>query len=201
MVDLSPYANSDDVKAVPIPLYVFTNLDDTGPGSLRDVINQVDGDPITNGPAQITFADDISGGTISLQSALPAITRDQATITGPITLDGGSLNGDGLERDGREDSVEDMTVTGFGEAGISVTDDDASVTGGQIIDNLRGIVISGGATGSTIGGTGAGDGNIISASALDGLALDNAQQTVIQGNWEGPMPHETPTLGTAPREY
>ncbi|MFI5455559.1 MAG: LamG-like jellyroll fold domain-containing protein, partial [Isosphaerales bacterium] len=165
--------------------YIVANLNDAEPGSLRAVISEVNGDPITNGPDLITFAADISAGTISLQSPLPALTRDQVTVTGPITLDGSSAGGDGLDISGNQDSVQNVTVTGFSGAGVSITGSDGSIAGGQITDNENGIVVSAGATGNTIGGTDAGAGNVITGNTLDGIVLDNAQQTVIQGNWIG----------------
>ena len=172
--------------------YIVTNTSDSltsdslpAPGSLRDMITAVDADPIANGPDQITFASNISGGTISLLSPLPALTRDQVTITGPITLDGTSAGGDGLDISGNQDSVQNVTVKSFSGNGISVTGNDDSITGSQITGNQNGIVVSGGAIGNTIGGTVAGAGNVITSDTNDGIDLDNAQQTVIQGNWIG----------------
>ncbi len=172
--------------------YIVTNTSDyltsdsqPAPGSLRDMITAVNADPIANGPDQITFASNISGATISLQSPLPALARDQVTITGPITLDGTSASGDGLDISGNQDSVQNVTFTGFSGNGVSVTGNDESVTGSQITGNQNGIVVSGFATGNTIGGTVAGAGNVITSNTNDGIDLDIVQQTVIEGNWIG----------------
>ena len=164
---------------------VVTNLNDSGPGSLREVLGNVNDDPIGNGSDKVTFAADVSGGTISLQSPLASLTRDQVTITGPITLDGTAAGGDGLDITGKQDSVQNVTIKGFSGKGISVTGNDDSITGSQITGNQNGIVVSAGATGNTIGGTVAGAGNVITGSPDDGIDLDNAQQTVIEGNWIG----------------
>ena len=182
--------------------YIVSNTSDSltsdslpAPGSFRDMITAVDADPIANGPDQITFASDISGGTISLLSLLPALTRDQVTLTGPITLDGTSAGGDGLDISGNQDSVQNVTFKSFSGNGIFITGNNDSITGSQITGNQNGIVVSGGATGNTIGGTAAGAGNVITGNTNDGIDLDNALQTVIQGNWVGTDASSTLGLG------
>src|SRR5262249_20881001 len=62
------------------PGFVVTTLADSGPRSLRDVITRVNSDPIANGTDTITFANNLSRGTIALESPLPALTRSQVTI-------------------------------------------------------------------------------------------------------------------------
>ena len=160
---------NNNAAAVPIQ-YIVANLDsdpdDAEYGSLRDVISEVNADPISKGADQITVATDIAGGTITLQSPLPALTRNQVTITGPITLEGSIAGmGDGLDISGDQDSVQNLTVTGFSGAGISTTGNDGCISmshvtddqnGIVISDDQNGIVVSGGATGNTIGGTAAG---------------------------------------------
>jgi len=175
--------------------YIVTNTSDSGPGSLRDMITAVDADPIANGPDQITFASNISGATISLESPLPALTRDQVTITGPINLDGANAGGDGLDISGNQDSVQNLAISSFSGAGISITGSDDTITGSQITGNQNGIVVTAGATGNTIGGTATGAGNEISTDNNDGIVLDNAQQTVIQNNWIGTNSNLTAGLG------
>ena len=175
--------------------FVVTTLDDSGPGTLRDVISRVDVDPIANGARQITFANGISGGTIALGSPLPALTRDQVTVIGPITLDGSSAGGDGLDISGDQDSVQDVIFTGFSGAGVSITGNDDSVTGSQISGNQNGITVSAGATANTIGGTAKGAGNVITGNVKDGIALNNVQETLIQGNWIGTDSSSTTKLG------
>jgi hypothetical protein len=61
-----------------------TNLNDSGPGSLREAIVQANTD---TGADEIVFGTGVNfPGTISLQTALPDITED-LTITGPVTDD------------------------------------------------------------------------------------------------------------------
>lgn len=65
--------------------YMVTSLDDSGPGTLREALEMIE--------AEDTITFDELTGTITLASALPAITVD-ATITGPtmgsVTIDGDS---------------------------------------------------------------------------------------------------------------
>ncbi|MGO9913133.1 MAG: beta strand repeat-containing protein, partial [Isosphaeraceae bacterium] len=168
-----------------VPDFVVTSLADSGPGSLRDVIDEVNTDPIANGADQITFAPGISGGTIAPQSPLPPITRNQVTVVGPITLDGTSAGGDGLDISGNQDSVQNVTVESFSGNGVSITGNNDSVTGSQITGDQNGIVVSAGATGNTIGGTVSGTQNTIANNFGAGVHLQGAQQTVVQGNWIG----------------
>ena len=108
------------------------------------MITAVDADPIANGPDQITFASNISGATISLQSPLPALTRDQVTITGPINLDGTSAGGDGLDISGNQDSIQNLAINSFSGAGISITGSNDTITGSQITGTQNGIVVAAG---------------------------------------------------------
>ena len=87
---------------------VVTTLADSGPGSLRDVITNVN--KSFGGTDPITFANNIQGGTISPQSPLPQLTRSQVSITGPIVLNGASVTGDGLDVAGNMDSVTNVTA-------------------------------------------------------------------------------------------
>ena len=124
-------------------------------------------------------------GTIYLQSPLPALTRDQVTVLGRIALDGTTANGDGLDISGSQDSVQSMTIIRFSGDGLSITGNNDSVTASLITKNQSGIDVSEGATGNSIGGTATGVGNTITGNTIDGLVLDDAQNTLIQGNWIG----------------
>ena len=169
--------------------YIVTNTSDSQPGSLRDMITAVDADPIANGPDQITFAGNISGGTIALQGPLPALTRDYVSITGPITLDGGSAGaGDGLDIAGSQDSVQNLAITSFRKRGRNLHHGRSTIRsqGTEITYNQNGVLVSQGAIiDCTIGGTAAGAGNVINRNTSDGIDLNGAQGTTIQGNWIG----------------
>ena len=116
------------------------------------------------------------------------MTRDQVSIAGPITLDGTSAGGDGLDISGDQDGVQDLTITAFSGAGISISGNDDTITGSLITGNQNGIVITAGGTANTIGGTVSGAGNVIVRSQNDGIELVGAQVTTIQDNWIGTDP-------------
>lgn len=57
------------------------------------------------------------------------------------------------------------------------------ITGEQALGNATcGLVVDGGATGTQIGGTAAGEGNLISANGLHGIEINTATDTTILGN-------------------
>ena len=129
---LVPYYSpgSLDLFAFSLSGFVVTNLNHSGPGSLRSAITNVNIDPIPTDFDQVTFATGIQGGTISLLSPLPALTRSDSGIIGPITLDGSSAGtADGLDLSGDQQEVEDLTIIAFSGAGISVSGYDDSVLG------------------------------------------------------------------------
>jgi parallel beta-helix repeat protein len=179
------------------PLWTVTNLNDSGPGSLRDVISQVNSDPIANGTDSITFASDISGGTIALQTPLPALTRGQVTITGPVTLNGASAGGDGLDISGNQDNVQGLSITSFSGTGISITGSNDSVAGSQVTGNGTGIALTGGATGNTIGGTVSAARDVISGNKGAGVLISGAGTTgnFIVGDYVGTNAAGTAALG------
>jgi hypothetical protein len=180
------------------PPFVVTTLADSGPGSLRSVIAAVNSDPLANGADQITFASTISGGTISLLSPLPALMRDQVSILGPIGLTGGNaVDGDGLELFGNQDSIQSLTLSFFSNgAGVFIAGNDDTVSASQSTNNLDGIDVSG-ATGTTVGGTTSGAGNVIISNAQYGINLDAANNTTIEGNWIGTDSTGQSVLGNA----
>lgn len=145
---------------------IVTTPSDSGPGSLRDVINNVNNDP-TSGTDEITFASSIQGGTITIQSPLPAISRNGVTISGPsqrITIDGSALSSGGLfalvpsgfDISGNDDEIQDVTIRGFKGNGILITGQDDTVLGSEIV-----------------------------ANAGDGIKVDHTQHAIVQGNWIG----------------
>ncbi len=176
---------ADPSKVAAVGVFEVTSLDDSADGSLRDVIDAVNTDPIDNGTDQIYFAGDIAGGTISLRSPLPPLTRDQVTLTGPATLDGTASQGDGLDVSGNEDTVQNLTITGFPGAGIAITGNQDTVTASQVTDNQDGIDISGGASNNTVGGVaGSNLADAISGNHGDGVRIegDKTSGNLIIGN-------------------
>ena len=66
--------------------FYITNNNDQGPGSLRNAIDSVNLDPLSNGQ-DIIEPNSSSIGTISPGSALPALTRSDVTIE-DLNIDG-----------------------------------------------------------------------------------------------------------------
>ncbi len=222
-----------------LSIFYVTNTDDSGTGSLRQAIESVDLDPLSNGQ-DIIEPSQAALGTISPQSAFPALTRGDVTIE-DLNLDGsGAGSGaDGLDIQGGDDALLGMQITGFGATGVSVTsaantiggtasgagnlvsDNNygvaiagASATGNLVEGNLigtdasgtsaapntdYGVVVFGGATGNTIGGTVAGSGNVLSGNGIAGVFLTQAGTTgnVVMGNDIGTNLNGTTALANA----
>jgi titin len=183
---------------------VVSNTNDSGPGSLRQAILDVNADPDLT---QITFA--IPGGgvhTITPLSALPV-------ITGPVVLDATSqpgwapgvlviqLNGasagpgaDGLSIQGGGTTVKGLVINGFAQNGIVLPSNGNTIAGNFIGTNAAGtaavanagdgVVISGGASNNTVGSV-SGSGNVISGNAGNGISISGGDSNMIQGNFIG----------------
>lgn len=67
-----------------IHLIVVTNLDDSGPGSLRDALDQANADQM---PSKIVFMPLLYKGTLQLDWELPGLWEDHTTIDGDINHD------------------------------------------------------------------------------------------------------------------
>ncbi len=165
--------------------FVVTNVHDSGHGSLRYVIDQVNYD----GHDDITFDKSTQGPQpISLQNSLPPLQQDDVTITGlSTTTISGPANGDALTVSGSNDTIDMLTIEYAGEysggAGISLTGDDNSVTRSDIESCGVGIRLSDGATGNTIGGS-AEEGDTITLSQGDGIHIqgDGTSGNLVVGN-------------------
>jgi hypothetical protein len=72
------------VPAVQAASFMVTNIDDSGAGSLRQAILDANS---SDGADTITFASEVSGGTITLASTLPAVTDPSG-----LTIDGTGQN-------------------------------------------------------------------------------------------------------------
>jgi hypothetical protein len=187
--------------------FLVTNTDDFGAGSFRQAILDANDTPGTN---EIDFAIG-SGG---LQTIYPA--TDLPTITRPVTIDGTTQPGFAgqplIELDGQNAGGSAMgltvaagpsTVTGlvihdFASAGIAVQGDDNIIVGNWIgtdamgttsAPNGYGIVVTGNR--NRIGGTAAGQGNLISGNRLTGIDFQghfkppDASDNLVQSNLIG----------------
>jgi uncharacterized repeat protein (TIGR01451 family) len=202
--------------------FPVTNTNDSGPGSLRDAIDQAN---LQSGPDEIVFAIGTVGSRQTIQvgssllGALPPIT-DTLTIdgwsqggpgyTGPplIELDG-SLAGtgaDGLVLQASDSLIRGLVINRFDDAGITITGLDTSnnriegnfigtdFDGAAALGNgIEGVLILD-ASNNTIGGTTPEARNVLSGNAFAGVAIIGSSATgnTIQGNFIG-----TNAAGTA----
>jgi parallel beta-helix repeat protein len=196
--------------------YVVTSTADSGSGTLRDAINQVNANPGAYGYS-ITFNIASSGvQTINLLSALPAVTVGGITINGLtemgatfgsplVQLNGASAgaSASGLELAASSCEVEGLIISGFGGDGIGL-DSNAPYT--QLYSNFIGTNAAGTAaqgnggygiailsSNNQIGSSGFYR-NIISGNAQVGIVISSgsAGSNNVQGNYVG-----TNAAGTA----
>ncbi len=159
---------------VTVEAYVVTSTaDDGSAGTLRDAINQVNAGNFK----VIDFS--ISGTgvqTINLTSQLPTLTASGVSING--SSQGGSGNTKRLiELNG--------SGAGSGRDGLLLQGSN-DIVSGLIIENFSGNGIEVEGSNTTIGGTTAGAGNIISGNTNDGVLLDSTASGVsVQGNYIG----------------
>jgi hypothetical protein len=137
--------------------------------SLRGAIDDANGNP---GADSITFDPSVFPGTITLGSALPALTAGSDTINGAgvgVTVDGVSQAFDCFTLSSDGNAIKGLQIRGCAN-GVNVT----NTTSGNVI---------GGTTGTTPGAC-TGDCNVISGNGGTGITLSGAGQTV-QGNFIG----------------
>ena len=179
--------------------YTVSNLNDAGPGSLRQAITSAN----TTAPVADVITFTVSG-TITLASALPAITSvvdiQGQTATGAsagtptITIDGNGFAAIAISVGSC--TVNTLCIVGCtSAAAITLTTGGSNIVkgcylgitiGGVADGNSRGVRITASAS-NTIGGITAGDRNIISGNLSDGILIDGATPTgnIIRGNYIG----------------
>ena len=154
--------------------------------------------------------------TIALTAALPPIT-DGVTIDGrsagaaAVQIDGTSSAGatEGLRFDAGTSTVVGVSVTKFAAAGIDVrTGANVTVQGcllGLGLNDVAagntfdGVYVHSTAGGATIGGTAAGQGNVLSGNGGDGIFVDGTGPTLaVYGNKIGTNAAGTASAGTQP---
>ena len=172
-----------------------------GAGSFRQAIIDADS---ADGPSTITF--DIGTGEQTIESSLPYQRsrrghnrRHDAARIFPHAIDRAGWcrrgNRTGLTITGNGITVKGLIVSGFCGDGIELTGNDNLIESNYIGTDFTGtkplgkgaagIVIAGGATDNTIGGTTAGAGNVIAANSGDGVADTGTNSNLIAGNWIG----------------
>ncbi|WP_152051616.1 right-handed parallel beta-helix repeat-containing protein [Tautonia marina] len=191
---------SEFSNAVQLQGFVVTTTNDSGFGSLRQVILNANATP---GPDEITFA---VNGTISLLTPLPIIT-DTVTIDGwsapgwdgrpVVELDGGNEVEVGLEvaSTAAASSILGLSVIRFTDVGILVNGaSDVSIAGNYLGLDVEGISAGNGvglrlldATTALVGGLGPILGNLISGNLAVGVEIrgTGATENLLIGNGIG----------------
>jgi len=169
------------------------------------------------GTAQdVFFAEPFNGeltDTITLASPLPPIkapislaacrlgpnNKPCAAVSGPAGELGITVEADGV-------SITGLSITGA-QIGINVVNESHDFTAegnwigvkldGTAGPNNTGIFIGPGSDGATIGGSSAGDRNVIAGNDEDGLDIEGASNAVIRGNYFGVAPDGTTQMGNA----
>ncbi len=117
-----------------------------------------------------------------------ALSSDNNQVGGTSALARNVISGntgDGLQIAGDNNTVEGNYI-GINAAGT-----------GYLGNALQGVFITSNADGNTIGGTVAGARNVISGNDEDGIRLDNATNTTIQGNYVGLNAAGTAAIGNS----
>ncbi|EGK87700.1 DUF4347 domain-containing protein [Microcoleus vaginatus PCC 9802] len=192
--------------------FTVTNINDAGPGSLRQAIT--DANAAAAPPHNINFAIPAAGvQTIAPLSILPPITApviingtSQTGFAGIplIQLSGNNTVGNGLilAAGSGGSTVRGLIINGFTTAGISVESNGNRVSGNYIgldatgtlprPNGVFGLVIQSGATGNIIGGPNpVADRNVISGNTTFGVIIAGGSNFVL-GNFIG-----TNAAGTA----
>lgn len=153
-----------------LDVFTVTNLNDAGPGSLRQAITEANANP---GADEIVFAGEGANGTLELATDLPDIT-DDLSINGPgaevLAISGGDINFvfDFPTYD------DDLDAYDFGSGVVS----DVTITGGSIGAELAEVdVVNAVLSGSK--------GSAIRDSAEAAFTLEN---TIVTGSCSDPEP-------------
>ncbi|HEX7830096.1 MAG TPA: hypothetical protein VF787_10585, partial [Thermoanaerobaculia bacterium] len=185
---------------------VVTTTNDTGVGSLRQALQDVQLGVCTPLPCTIAFNIGSGPFVISPLSDLPNLDDNQITVdatTQPgyagspiVRIDGaaGSL-GDGLRILGSNNTIRGLSMTNMSAAALHIYGDNNTVegnylgldTGGIAAGNAHGVQIEGNS--NTVGGTTVAQRNVLSGNVYHGvLVMDDATGNAISGNYIGTDP-------------
>ncbi|MFZ1030213.1 MAG: Calx-beta domain-containing protein [Limnoraphis robusta] len=203
---------------------IVTNTNDSGVGSLRQVIttaNQVAGtDIITFNIPQTDPGFNPNTGTFSIRpvSPLPSVTdaaildatsQPGYTNTPLIEIDGSNISDlvSGLTITAGNSTVKGFVINRFAEGIRLITAGNNTIQGNYIgtdvtgnIDlgnTVDGIFLGGGTSGNLIGGTTPQTRNLISGNGRNGVQMDTSGDNIIQGNFIGTNISGTADLGNS----
>jgi parallel beta-helix repeat protein len=180
------------IRLVVVDEFTVTTLADSGPGSLRQIIQNANETP---GSQVITFAVE---GVIELESELPALNDPTGgtSINGGrrVFLQGSRLRGleNGLVIESAGNVISGMGIIQFPANGILVTGEEArqnliilcliGTDGQKDFGNFQsGVRLDGGSSETTIGGDND-VGNIISGNSFSAISVGRSSGNIIRGN-------------------
>ncbi|MFQ5526155.1 MAG: PA14 domain-containing protein [Thermoanaerobaculia bacterium] len=188
------------------------NAGDSGPGSLRDALEQANQDGM---PTVIAFDPSMAGASIQLLSQPPSLNEDNTTLDGD--LDGDcvpdvEINGEltcceGFQVNSSDNLVRGLAINRFA-FGNAIAVQGAGADGNAIecnylgtdlsgtiaLSNAVGVHLVGGATNTRVGGDPVTQGNLISGN-LVGLHLLDSSGNNIEGNRIGTAANGVDPLG------
>jgi hypothetical protein len=186
--------------------FLVTITDDAGAGTLRQAITDSNANPGSN---VIDFNIGTGVQTISLQSALPAVTvpalidgtsEPDFAGTPEIVLDGTNAGAgvNGLTITAGNSTVKGLVIDHFTGSGIALQGSGGNVIAGNFVgvdstgataaaNGGDGVSISGGSSTNTVGGTTAAALNVLSANAGSGVEVSGsgANGNVVEGDYIG----------------
>ena len=193
---------SQNFFVLPHPV-VVTNMSDSGPGSLRDAIDEANSDGVETA---ITFDPSLNGSAIQLSSSLPPLSENGTTINGDINGDckpdvevrgNGTFNG--ITIFGAFCTIRGLVLNRFNAEAVTIP---GSANNDTIVCNyigtdltgtisydigVHGVVVRDGANNNHL------DQNVIAAFGQDGVLISNASNNTLSGNTIG-----LNATGTAP---
>jgi len=173
--------------------------------SLREAITAANSQ---SGAKSITFG---VGGTITFGSVSPLISGGSTTIDGggQITLSE-NASGNVLHVTSANNIIRNLTIVSGLRRGVWI--DGAAASGNQVLgcyigtnaagqsglgNANDGVYVNNSGSGNTIGGTGPGEGNVISGNTHSGIVVDNSPETLVRGNIIGLTPNTTAKRGNS----
>ncbi|MCP4654571.1 MAG: DUF11 domain-containing protein, partial [bacterium] len=181
----------------PNPITV-SSIDDSGPGSLRDAIEEANSDGY---PSTITCDPGLAGETIALDSGLPPLTEDGTTIDGDldgdcvpdVELDGSSAGStDGIVVFSSDNRIRGLAISRFESSGILIMSNGPAADRNVVECNYLGTDLSGTvALGNGLSGVSVqnvandnviGPGNLVSGNLGNGVQVDASDGNVVWGN-------------------